>query len=210
MISINKKQFYLFGWVTLLVFPIPTFIVLHFLEEKSFIEILDLSRFDLFPIFLGFLVGALYAGIALWLLRAKVFEGLPFRVEKIVKQMDLSVWDCIFLSFCAGVGEELLFRSGVQYYLGPIITSVLFLALHGYLSLKDWKTTLYGLIILPFILLIAYGFKYYGLWFAVTAHFIYDLILFLVITLEKEESHKEEDLFFQDFNSIDNADTSLK
>ena len=112
-------------------------------------------------------------------MNAPVFDKLPVRVETMVRNMKLSVWDCVFLSICAGVGEELLFRSGMQFYLGPLITSVIFVAVHGYLNPFNWRMSLYGLIVLPFILMISYGYEEFGLWFSIGAHFSYDLVLFL-------------------------------
>jgi len=127
-------------------------------------------------------MGVLYAFIALLVMTAPVFDKLPVRVETMVRNMKLTVWDCVFLSICAGVGEELLFRSGMQFYLGPLITSVIFVAVHGYLNPFNWRMSIYGLVVLPFILLISYGFEEFGLWFAVGAHFSYDLVLFLTMS----------------------------
>ena len=178
---------YLLGLITLLVFPIPTFIVLYFFEDILPLSILDFSSFQVKPIVYGLILGLSYAGISLIFMQAKVFEKLPSRIEHVVKQMNLNVLDCIFLSICAGVGEELLFRSGFQFYFGPIITSIFFVAIHGYLNPKNWRMSLYGLIVLPFIFLISYGFIAYGLWFSIVAHFSYDLVLFLVISQQKED-----------------------
>jgi membrane protease YdiL (CAAX protease family) len=99
--------------------------------------------------------------------------------------MNLRVRDGIFLSLCAGIGEELLFRSGIQTYLGWQITSVLFVALHGYLNPWNWRFSVYGLLVLPFIILISIGFYEFGLWFAVAAHFSYDAVLFTIMIKEK-------------------------
>ncbi len=182
----TKKQLYLLGLVTLVVFPLPTFFVLGWLEEKELLSIFEFDSFTWKPVLLGLGLGIGYAIIALQLMKASVFEKLPSRIEHIVKAMNLNLLDCLFISICAGVGEELLFRSGVQYYLGPILTSTLFVAVHGYLNPWNWRMSLYGLIVLPFILLIAYGFIYFGLWFAITAHFVYDFVLFLSISREDD------------------------
>lgn len=173
------------GLVTLLIFPIPTLFVLPWLEGVSISSIFEWENFTVFNIGIGIELGVVYAFLALLFMQAPIFESMPNRVEKIVRDMRLSIWDCIFLSLCAGVGEELLFRSGVQLYLGPFITAILFVAIHGYLNPFNWKMSLYGLIVLPFIFLISYGFITFGLWFAIAAHFAYDLVLFLVITSEK-------------------------
>lgn len=180
----KKKSLLNLGLLTLIIFPIPTFIVLYFAEGIWPFEIFDLDNLNIGSVLVGIVFGILYALLALILMQAKVFEKLPTRVETMIQNMRLTIWDCLFLSICAGVGEELLFRSGFQFYFGPILTSVFFVAIHGYLNPLNWRMSLYGLIVLPFILLISYGFEQYGLWFAVAAHFSYDFILFYVITTD--------------------------
>ncbi|MFK7784925.1 MAG: CPBP family intramembrane glutamic endopeptidase [Crocinitomicaceae bacterium] len=175
----KKRALYILGLITLLVFPIPTFLVMWYVEEVPPLDLLQLENFTLLKFGLGVEVGILYAFIALLFMNAPVFDKLPVRVETMVRNMKLSVWDCVFLSICAGVGEELLFRSGMQFYLGPFVTSVIFVAVHGYLNPFNWRMSIYGLIVLPFILMISYGFEEFGLWFAIGAHFSYDLVLFL-------------------------------
>jgi len=135
----------------------------------------------------GTALGIAYAVLSLFFMQAKVFDKMPNRIEHIVKGMNLTILDCFFLSICAGVGEELLFRSGIQFYLGPIITSILFVAIHGYLNPRNWRMSLYGLIVLPFILLIAYAFEEFGLWLCIFAHFSYDLVLFIIISRENKK-----------------------
>ena len=190
----RKNQLYLLGIITLLVFPIPTFLVLYFVEGTNPLTLIQFEKFTVFPILVGLALGLAYAGLALIAMQAKVFEKLPIRIETIVRRMKLNVLDCIFLSLCAGIGEELLFRSGFQFYLGPIITSVIFVAIHGYLNPFNWRMSLYGLIVLPFIVMISYGFIWYGLWFAISAHFSYDLLLFLVITQSSDEQSEDDSL----------------
>ncbi|MEJ6582692.1 MAG: CPBP family intramembrane metalloprotease [Crocinitomicaceae bacterium] len=173
------------GLVTLIVFPIPTFIVMPWLNDISITSIFQLENLSVFKVGIGIQLGAVYAFLALLFMQAPIFPDMPNRLGKVVQDMRLNLFDCVFLSLCAGIGEELLFRSGVQYYLGPLITSITFVAIHGYLNPFNWKKSLYGFIVLPFILLISYGFITFGLWFAIAAHFAYDLVIFLVITKNK-------------------------
>lgn len=182
----NKKTLYLLGLVTLLLFPIPTFLGLYWMEDMSPATIFEFDRLTFGNVGLGLLLGVLYAIVALGFMQAEVFQNMPTRVEQLVRNMQLNVLDCVFLSLCAGVGEELLFRSGVQFYLGPWITSFIFVAIHGYLNPMNWRMSLYGLIVLPFILLISFALPVWGLWFCISAHFSYDLVLFLVMTFEED------------------------
>lgn len=170
--------------VTLLGFPLPTFIILPWLEGISPWEILDFEHIKFNWILAGGCFGVAYALFALLCMQARVFRNMPTRIEQIVRNMHLNVWECIFLSLCAGIGEELLFRSGMQYYLGPWITSVVFVAIHGYLNPMNWRISLYGLIVLPFIIAISFALPVYGLWFCIAAHSAYDLVLFLSMTFE--------------------------
>lgn len=176
----------LLGLVTLLVFPIPTFLFHYVVNHISPWKILDFERFTTLNIGLGLEFGFVYGIVAMLLLQAPLFKKLPNRIDHIVRSMNLNVGDAIFLSFCAGFGEELLFRSGVQYYLGIILTSVIFVAIHGYLNPKNWRYSMYGLIVLPFILLLSMGFETFGLWFAISAHFAYDAVLFIAMLQNKE------------------------
>ena len=139
----KKKSLLLLGLVTLLVFPIPAFIGLYFIEGITPIQVMQFNRMDAYPIALGIIVGMLYAVVALGFMMAPVFEKLPTRIETVIAKMRLNTWHCLFLSLCAGVGEEILFRSGIQYFIGPIITSILFVAIHGYLNPFNWRISLY-------------------------------------------------------------------
>lgn len=170
------------GLVTLLLFPIPTFLVLYYVEGIDPYQVFEFDRLTLHNVGLGIELGILYAVLALFLMQARVFKQMPSRIENLVRSMRLTFIDCLFLSICAGFGEELLFRAGFQYYLGPAITAVFFVAIHGYLNPWDLRMSLYGLVVLPFILLISYGLDPYGLWFCIGAHFSYDLVLFLVMS----------------------------
>ncbi len=178
----SKYKLHLFGWITLLVFPLPAFWVLWYFENFSILDFLQLSSVLDIRSGLGVEFGILYAFFALLFLNAPVFDELPDKMETMIKNMNLKWFDTVFLSLCAGIGEELLFRVGVQHYCGIWVTSIVFVAIHGYLNPFNWRKSLYGLIVLPFILLISYGYEHFGLWFCIGAHFSYDLVLFVAIT----------------------------
>lgn len=170
--------------ITLLVFPIPTIIGLPYFEGIEWKSIFEFENLTVFKLGIGIEFGVFYGFLALLFMQAPVFDKLPNNIEHVIRRMKLKPWDYFFLSLCAGVGEELLFRSGVQFYLGPIITSVVFVAIHGYLNPMNWRMSLYGLLVLPFILGISYGFIEFGLWFAIGAHFAYDFVIFSAVTKE--------------------------
>jgi uncharacterized protein len=188
---LNKRTIFLLGLITLIIFPIPTFYFLTRWEDFTLLEILEPDMFRWSNISLGLSFGITFAFLAIQIMKAPIFERIPLKVENLIRDMKLTVPEAIFLSLCAGIGEELLFRSGIQYYLGIWPTSIIFVAIHGYFSFKKPLISLYGLIVLPFIVVIAYGFEHFGLWFAVSAHFAYDLVLFLNILIDKDEVNVE-------------------
>ncbi len=176
------------GLVTLLVFPVPTFLTLYYAEGISPMEVLDTDHLGIIEVGYGIEFGFVYALLSILLLKSRVFDGLPVNVEQVVRSMNLSVWDSLFLSFCAGFGEEILFRSGFQHYFHPLLVSIIFIAIHGYFHPTNWKLSLYGIILLPFIILLSYGFIEFGLWFAIAAHFMYDFVIFMSIR-EPKSTH---------------------
>ncbi len=175
------------GLLTFVVFPLPAIAILRFMEGKSFSQILQLDHFHLLAILEGLLVGAVVGFIIYRITRLDVFNDIPLKVEEMIQQAHLKYIDILFLSLAAGFGEEILFRVGVQSYLGIIPTSIFFVAIHGYFSIRNPKMSLYGLLVLPFILILGYGYGTLGLWFSISAHFSYDLLLFMII-LQKKES----------------------
>lgn len=176
------------GWITLLVFPVPAFLILHYLESWSLLDFLQFSSFESIPIGYGIEIGIIYAFLAILVMRARIFEEAPLKVDELVQSMNLRYKDAFFLSICAGVGEELLFRVGVQFYIGPFLTSIVFVAIHGYLNPFNWRTSLYGLVVLPFAFILGYGYEHFGLWFSISAHFAYDAVLFILFIASTRKS----------------------
>jgi hypothetical protein len=184
----NIYKIRLLGLVTLLVFPLPGFYLLDYFQNTSLTEFFDVQNIKLISIGYGLELGFAYAFIAYLFMKAPFFEQLPNRVDRIIDQLPLTYADGIFLSICAGIGEELLFRAGIQPLLGPWITSIVFVALHGYLNPWNWKFSMYGLIVLPFIFIISLGYIHLGLCFSISAHFAYDAVLFVIMIKEKKSS----------------------
>lgn len=181
-----RKKILFFGWVTLIVFPIPAYLLRYYLDDLTFGEFIQYTNFKVIAVGYGLELGIVYAILCYVLMQAPFFDSVPTKMDQLIGQMKLKIRDGIFLSLCAGVGEELLFRSGIQHYFGWIITSILFVALHGYLNPWNWRFSIYGIIVLPFIFLISLGFEMFGLWFAVAAHFAYDAVLFTFIIREQK------------------------
>ena len=95
----------------------------------------------------------------------------------IFKPLQLGIGEILFISFCAGVGEELLFRGAVQPFLGIWTTSILFVLIHGYLNPFNPPMMIYGIYMTVVIAVIGYFTEFYGILTAMAAHFTIDTYL---------------------------------
>lgn len=176
-----KTRIHFLGLITLLVFPIPALWALWYFKEINPWEVLDFNNLINPKTLLGLSWGMIYAVFSMSIFQLKIFGNELDRQEKLIQSMNLNLVDKIFLSFCAGFGEEILLRVGVQHWLGIWITSILFIAIHGYLNPKKWRLSLYGILLLPFIVSLGFWLTPMGIWFCIAAHFSYDLMLFVSI-----------------------------
>ena len=176
------------GWITLLGFPLLGYLITYGFDHTKVWEFLRLESFTLIPIGYGLMFGYVYGFLSILLTQAPYFNELNGRMERFLGSLKLTFFQGLFLSLCAGFGEELFFRGAVQPYLGVWITSILFVAIHGYLNPMNWRKSLYGLIVLPFIILLSFGFEFFGLGFAISAHTSYDAVLFTYLIQSPREN----------------------
>lgn len=137
----------------------------------------------------GLLYGLSCTLALLVFIRASMMDPARQYFSKLLQGFNLRIPDIIFISFCAGVGEELLFRGALQTWLGIWPTAILFVALHGYLDPRDKAVLWYGI----GMTLVCGGFGYLtqliGLWSAAMAHTIIDIGLLLY--LRKQPAQQE-------------------
>jgi hypothetical protein len=183
----TKKSIYLLGLLTLIAFPLVGLAVLYFVSDIKPLSIFTWSDYEPFLIICGLLFGVVFAKLSMWIFNRPFFDGELTKQKSMILNLNLTFWDKVFLSFCAGFGEEILFRAGMQHYVGIWITSVVFIAIHGYLNPKKPKLALYGLFLIPFIVDLGFFYEKFGLWMPVAAHFSYDLVLFMSMKKEEEE-----------------------
>lgn len=184
-----KVQFRILAWVTLLVFPAIGWALLYFFGGYTFEQLvatLELDNITNSINLIGLELGLAYGMLVIAISQAPIFEELSTPQVNLLKNLKLTWFDVLFISFAAGFGEEILFRVGLQTWFGPWLTSILFIAVHGYFSLSSFKKNILGLLLLPFIVIISYAYEELGLWFSISAHFSYDLLMFAgVMTYRK-------------------------
>lgn len=115
--------------------------------------------------------------IAQWIVDLPFMQRATSRYVEMIAPLNLNIQEIIFISLCAGVGEEVLFRAAIQPSIGIWPTSVLFIALHGYISFKEWRISVYGFVMTGMIALLGYATETLGVWSAVAAHTVIDVFL---------------------------------
>lgn len=134
---------------------------------------------------LGIPLGLVPAWLALKLLSSEMMNPVKRKYEGLIGEFDLNRKEKIWISVCAGVGEEILFRGFLQYvliyfcgfWLGIAINSVVFVAIHGYLNPKEGNIGLYGLFLTAIMVLWAYCNETIGIWSVIVAHALFDIVL---------------------------------
>lgn len=186
----SKLPFHLLSWLTLIVFPAVGLLLLWFFDNRSIASLWSVFEIDNLsnPInLIGLELGLLYGAFVILISQLPIFNDLTDPQTHLLKSLNLNWADVIFISFCAGFGEEILFRASIQTWLGPWITTFIFIAVHGYFNIKPLKKSLMGILLFPFILIISFAYETFGLWFCVAAHFSYDLLMFSTVLMEKNK-----------------------
>lgn len=181
-----KTQFYILGLVTFLIFPLPAVWALNYFADINLLSLLSFQELTHYNWFLGIFYGLFYALLVIAFSESGVMEE-DVNAQRYLNALKLNFIDITLMSFFAGFGEEILFRAGIQHWLGPWITTIIFIAVHGYLNPTKWRIFIYGIFIFPFILSLAFAYEDLGLWFCIAAHFSFDFLIFWVYGLYKRQ-----------------------
>ena len=176
----NRKVFAWLGIVTLFGFSALGIWLVEAFQEVPFRVVF----FNGWPWWQQLGVGLVYglaSGMAAWwLLQRKWMREMTVVYAGLFSSLELSMQDILFISLAAGVGEEILFRAGVQPFLGIWGTSILFVAIHGYLDPRKWRVMVYGTAMTLIIAGIGWMFEHVGLVSCMVAHFTIDVYLLVM------------------------------
>ena len=179
------------GLLTLLV-PLVIVAILYYFNATTFMIPIIIGKANVWiQVGAGVAGGFLLSGIT-WLMgQWKYLDDVNFDFTIRLGIFNFSLQEILFLSFCAGVGEEIVFRGMIQPWLGILTTSFMFIALHGYMSYSSWPKVIFGLILFAVGTILGILGEYLGLLAAIVAHIIYDVIAFQRIQAEYEELKKK-------------------
>ena len=184
--KLTKNTMFSLSVFTLFGFSGIAYLILLFSDEIDYYSMFSYDNLWIsLPVGLGF--GALSAGLGILLLKLPALRLTNALYTSMFKELDLHWTDILFYSFCAGVGEEILFRGVLQPLLGLWFAAVLFVLLHGYISIKDWKKSIYGVFLVFVSAGFGYLFSYIDIYAAMAAHFIFDVIMFFKLKNEAQE-----------------------
>ncbi len=156
-------------------------LLINYLQERGVRNVLLGGKKYYLQVLVGLFFGSLSALLAVALLNDRRFRGVRSFFEELMQEINPSLFEIIFYSFCAAVGEEVLFRAGLQPLLGIWPVAVLFVFLHGYIHPAKISLTIYGLFLIIISAGFGYMFKFFGLASSVVAHFVYDVAMFSVL-----------------------------
>lgn len=177
-----RKRILWAAFLTLTVFPVIGWAILYFFRDNPIQVILRSNQSIWIQLISGGLLGIVLG------FGAKYLVSQPFLVEtekkyaRIISNLRLKEWQIIFISLCAGFGEELLFRGALQPLMGIWITAIIFVAIHGYLDPRNWKMSIYGVYMTLVIAGLGYYTEFAGIYGACVAHAAIDYVLFKHLT----------------------------
>ena len=190
MVAPGKKQLLYMSWLTLFgMSAIGTLLILYWQEREISSVLLGYEPYYPHvghkPYYLqtiaGLFFGSLSVLLALVLINGRQFKGVRTFFEELMGDINPSFINIIFYSLCASVGEEILFRAGLQPKIGIWPSAILFVFLHGYINPANLNLTLYGMLLIIICAGFGYLFNFFGLASAITAHFVYDVAMFSVL-----------------------------
>jgi len=187
----SRELFMRMGLLTLLV-PLVIVSILYYFNATEFMIPVIIGKMNLWlQLVLGIVGGLVLSGIT-WLMgQWKYLDDVNFDYTLRLGIFNFSFQEILFLSFCAGVGEEIIFRGMIQPWLGILTTSFMFIALHGYWSYSSWPKVIFGLILFAVGTLLGILGAYVGLLAAIVAHILYDIVAFQRIQSEYVELKKK-------------------
>ncbi len=186
------------GIATLLIPLVITFILYQF-NFTSFLVPVLVGKFNIaIQVLIGVAGGGCMILLAFFMSKWEYLNEVQSKFTIQLGSYQLTLQEIVFLSFCAGFGEEILFRGMLQPWLGIFFTAFLFIALHGYISVKSSAHLIFGLALWSMGIGLGLLGAYSGLISAAIAHMIYDIYAFLNIQREFELLKSRSKLNLQD------------
>ncbi len=185
---LSKRTLMILALGTLIGFGAAGFIIAYFVHDVSIKKLLAGYSPLYWQLIIGLVFGIISAKAAWSIVELPFLKDIKGLFSNIFQPLKLNKSEIVFISLCAGIGEELFFRGGIQPMLGVWTTAVLFVLLHGYINPFNLPMTVYGLYMTMVIGVMGLMTIHLGIVTSITAHFVIDLILMIKLT----EGNNEE------------------
>ncbi|MBL0309746.1 MAG: CPBP family intramembrane metalloprotease [Bacteroidetes bacterium] len=133
------------SWLTLVAMGIAGVLLVIYWQKKDVNKVLIGGKRLYIQALTGLFFGTFSSLLAAALIHGRRFKGVLLFFENIVQQVNPSFLNILFYSTCAGIGEEILFRAGIQPMIGVWPAAIVFVLLHGYINPYNLNMTIYGL-----------------------------------------------------------------
>lgn len=145
---------------------------------------------------LGIPLGIAAAVGAQFIIERPFMQAVHVKYSSVLGNFKLNWNEVVLVSLCAGVGEELLFRGAIQPFAGIVVTSIAFVAIHGYLNPRDWRMSVYGIYMTLVIAGLGFMSVKCGLIAAIAAHTLIDIYLLYKMNASMAEvaPHEQEEI----------------
>lgn len=176
---INGHKLLLVSILSGLIWLLIANLIIYYIQESSLAALFFDGIQPLIQLGIGLACGAIFAAAGLALIKMPSFKKIlqEYAIIRQVQEMSLSPNEVVYISLIAGISEEILFRGAIQPVIGIWWTSLLFIAVHGYIRLNSTTHILYSLFTFALSVILGALFMYVGLISAMAAHFIYDVIV---------------------------------
>lgn len=188
---IKKKTIILLALGTLIVFGGLGVALIPYVRDVGIeVFLLGVERIWL-QVIVGVLFGIITAKASWQIVELPLMAKTKIFFTSLIKPLKLNMNEIVFISICAGVGEELFFRGAIQPMLGIWMTSILFVLLHGYLNPFNLPLTYYGIYMVLVIGVLGLMTEHLGILAAMIAHTLIDVILLQELSAASLPNEKE-------------------
>ena len=165
------------AWATLLVMGGIGAWSVVVLQHRDLWHLLLGDRPVMSVLVVGPVLGLATAWGAWWIISRPRLDNVRHTYSEMIGPWMARWTDRWFLSFCAGVGEELLFRGALQHWSGVPLTAFIFVAVHGYLDPRKLPLFIYGLYMTGAMMVFGLVAEAGGLLAPMIAHTLVDVVL---------------------------------
>jgi membrane protease YdiL (CAAX protease family) len=176
-----------------IIWLILSIIIIHFIQKRLFFDVLAEGSPYFIQLASGIFFGILFGVAAISLVNNPQLKKVldDYVIIRQLKEFSLTPFQIIHISVVAGITEEILFRAAIQPLIGIWLTSLLFIAIHGYIRFKTVPHMMFGLFTFLLSMMLGYLYMFFGIIAAIAAHAVYDVIVLWKISNESPNNRND-------------------